>query len=168
MRGMRKPVGFIGFSNSGKTTLAVALVRLFSERGERVAYVKHTHHAVGSLVDGGDTHRALEAGASIVVVADDEETIRWDRDAGERGPEPYEDPATLVGSIDADRILVEGWKDLRAWPVVLVERCGKETMRPVEGIAAVVSDFEETLPVPRFAPGDLDAIARFVDKIASS
>jgi hypothetical protein len=41
-------------------------------------------------------------------------------------------------------------------------------MRPVDGIAAVVSDFEETLPVPRFAPGDVVAIAGFVDKISGS
>lgn len=165
---MRKPVGVIGFSSSGKTALAVALVRVFSERGERVAYVKHTHHAVGSLGDGGDTRRALDAGASVAIVADDEESILWDRDGARAGPEPYEDPAALVASIDADRIFVEGWKDLRLWPVILVERSGLETMRPVEGIAAVVSDCEESLPVPCFAPGDIGAIAQFVDGIAGS
>ena len=165
---MRKPVALIGFSNSGKTSLVVALVRVFSGRGERVAYVKHTHHAVGSLEDGGDSRRALDAGASVVVVADEEEAIRWKRDGERSGPEPYDDPVALVASIEVDRILVEGWKDLRIWPVVLVERSGQETMRPVAGIVAVVSDFEETLPVPRYAPGDIDAIALFVDKIADS
>ena len=165
---MRKPVGIIGFSNSGKTSLGVALVRIFSDRGERVAYVKHTHHVVGSLADGGDTRRALDAGASLVVVADDEESVRWERSGTRLGPEPYDDPASLVAALDADRMLVEGWKDLRLWPVILVERSGQDTMRPAEGIVAVVSDFEERLPVPRFLPGDVAAIAAFVDGITGS
>ena len=41
-------------------------------------------------------------------------------------------------------------------------------MRPAEGIVAVVSDFEERLPVPRFVPGDVDGFAAFVDGITSS
>ena len=163
---MRTPVGIIGFSRSGKTTLAIELIRRFSALGERVAYVKHTHHAVGSLGEGGDSGRALDAGAAVVVVADDEEAIKWGPDGPRGVPTPYDDPLSLVASLDADRVFVEGWKDLRLWPVLLVERAGQETMRPVEGIAAVVSDFEETLPVPCFAPGDLDAITAFVDRIA--
>ncbi|MCM2314790.1 MAG: molybdopterin-guanine dinucleotide biosynthesis protein B [Thermoanaerobaculia bacterium] len=165
---MRTILGIIGFSNSGKTSLAVELARRFSERGERVAYVKHTHHAVGSLGDGGDTRRVLDAGASVVIVADEEEAIRWQRGGAREGPDPYDDPAALVDSIDADRILVEGWKDLRLWPVLLVERAGQETMRPINGVSAVVSDGGESLDVPRFAPADLDAIVRFVDKLGGS
>lgn len=162
---MRTPVGIIGFSNSGKTSLAVELVRVFSSRGERVAYVKHTHHVVGSLGDGGDTRRALDAGAALVVIADEEDAVRWLRGGEREGPEPYDDPSALVASIDADRILVEGWKDLRLWPVILVERAGQDSMRPLERVAAVVSDSDDSLEVPRFAPDDLDAIVRFVAKL---
>jgi molybdopterin-guanine dinucleotide biosynthesis protein B len=165
---MRGTIGIIGFSRSGKTTLAVALVRLFSARGRRSAYVKHTHHAVGELADGGDTRLALEAGAAIVVVADDDEAVRWDAAGRKLGPEPYDDPASLVASIDADLVIVEGWKDLRLWPVILVEREGLEHLRPAPAIAAVVCDADAGLPVPRFAPADLDAIAAFVDRISGA
>lgn len=165
---MRRPVGIIGFSRSGKTTLAVALVRHFSARGERVAYVKHTHHAVGELTDGGDSRLALEAGAAVVLVADEDEAVRWDSEGGKGAPESYDDPAALVAAIDADRIFVEGWKDLRLWPVILVEREGLEHLRPATEIAAVVSDADAGLSVPRFAPGDLAAIAAFVDRISGA
>lgn len=162
---MRTPIGIIGYSGSGKTTLAVALVRLFSARGERVAYVKHTHHAVASLGDGGDTRRALDAGAAIVVVADEGAATRWERDGAATGPFAFGDPVSLVASIDAERIVVEGWKQLRAWPVVLVERAGAERVRPVSEIAAVVSDADPGLDAPTFAPSDVEAIARFIDRI---
>lgn len=164
---MRSTIGIIGFSRSGKTTLAVALVRHFAARGERVAYVKHTHHAVGALGDEGDTHLARLAGASVVVAADEEDSVEWNAGGQMSAPEPYDDPAILVGSIDADLVVVEGWKDLRLWPVILVERAGIERLRPAPAIVAVVSDAESELPVPRFAPDDLAGIARFVDRIAS-
>jgi len=165
---MRSPVGIIGFSRSGKTTLAVALVRLFAGRGERVAYVKHTHHAVGELADGGDTRLALDAGASIVTVADEDEAVRWDRSGHREGPFPYDGPSSLIASIEVDRVIVEGWKDERIWPVILVERDGADTLRPATGIAAIVTSAATTLPVPHFSPDDVTAIAEFVDKITGS
>ncbi|MFA6957624.1 MAG: molybdopterin-guanine dinucleotide biosynthesis protein MobB [Thermoanaerobaculia bacterium] len=165
---MRRLVGIIGFSRSGKTTLAVALVRHFAGRGERVAYVKHTHHAVGELAHGGDTRLALDAGAALVVIADEEDAVRWDRAGNREGPLPYESPSSLVSSVDAERVIVEGWKDTRLWPVILVEREGADSLRPATGIAAVVSSSPTALPVPHFAPDDLAAIAAFVDKIAGS
>jgi molybdopterin-guanine dinucleotide biosynthesis protein B len=163
---MPSPVGIIGFSRSGKTTLAVALVRHFTERGRRVAYVKHTHHAVGDLPDGGDTRRALDAGAAVAVLAGEDEALRWDRAGRPEGPVAYDGPASLVASIDADLVIVEGWKDERNWPVILVEREGADTLRPATGIAAIVTTSATTLPVPHFDPDDVAGIAAFVDKIA--
>jgi len=165
---MRSPVGIIGFSRSGKTTLAVGLVRHFAGCGERVAYVKHTHHAVGELADGGDTRLALDAGAALAVIADEDDAVRWDHSGGREGPFPYDSPSSLVASIDADRVIVEGWKDERSWPVILVEREGLDSLRPATGIAAIVTAVETTLPVPHFALDDVAAIAAFVDKIAGS
>lgn len=128
--------------------------------------MKHTHHAVGELPEGGDTGRALDAGAAIVVIADEDEAVRWDRRGRREGPVAYEGPASLVASIDADLVIVEGWKDERNWPVILVEREGADSLRPATGIAAIVTSAATTLPVPHFDPDDVAGIAAFVDKIA--
>lgn len=164
---MRSTIGIIGFSRSGKTTLAVALVSHFAVRGERVAYIKHTHHTVATLVDGGDTRRALDAGALVAVIADDREAVRWNRAGLREGPTPYECPAALVAAVDASRIIVEGWKNERSWPVILVERTEGDTLRPATGVAAVVTAASNSSPLPHFAPDDVAAIAAFVDKITS-
>ena len=36
--------GLAGFSNSGKTTLTVALIKIFSQKGFSVGSIKHAHH----------------------------------------------------------------------------------------------------------------------------
>ncbi|MEP4465028.1 molybdopterin-guanine dinucleotide biosynthesis protein B, partial [Marinobacter alexandrii] len=39
-------IGIVGWKNSGKTTLASALIRELTVRGLRVNSIKHAHHGV--------------------------------------------------------------------------------------------------------------------------
>ena len=59
----------VGYSNSGKTTLIVKLIREFKKRGYRIATIKHHHKNVEMDVPGKDTWRHAEAGADTVVLA---------------------------------------------------------------------------------------------------
>lgn len=94
-----KILAVTGFSNSGKTTLIVELIKHCVARGDRVAAIKHTHHEVTDI-DGGDTGRFQAAGASTVILTH-VEAIR------------------LIGGLDqldADVVLIEGFKSFYGWP----------------------------------------------------
>lgn len=162
---MRSPVAFIGYSNSGKTTLLVSLVDEFARAGERVAVIKHTHHDPTRRKPWGDTERFLEAGAVQVVLAGHNEAVIMRKDE-----EPQKRPLSSVDQIpswlDADRIFVEGFKTLDLWPRVLVERVVGELVRPIPQVEAVVTDSMDHFDVPSFRHDDLDGLREFLDKIS--
>lgn len=103
-----KLFGITGWKNSGKTTLIVALVELFTARGLRVATVKHAHHNFDIDHEGKDSFRHRAAGATEVIVSSGN---RWALIHENRG----EDEASLDDllahlSPDIDLVLVEGFK----------------------------------------------------------
>ncbi|MEY3459102.1 MAG: Molybdopterin-guanine dinucleotide biosynthesis protein, partial [Planctomycetota bacterium] len=59
-------IHIIGRKNSGKTTLVCELLNALSERGLRVASVKHTHHRHELDTPGKDSHKHRESGAAAV------------------------------------------------------------------------------------------------------
>ncbi|WP_228141623.1 molybdopterin-guanine dinucleotide biosynthesis protein B, partial [Marinobacter sp. X15-166B] len=64
-----KVIGIVGWKNSGKTTLASALIRELSGRGLTVNAIKHAHHRVDVDQPGTDSYRHREAGAQEVILA---------------------------------------------------------------------------------------------------
>lgn len=106
-------VQFAGWSRSGKTTLIAELIRRLTARGERIGAIKHTHHP---LVDEnrGDTAKFLDAGASIAILASDDEAIVFTRNSSQRIA--YRSPDELpahCGNVDV--VLVEGFKSFTGW-----------------------------------------------------
>ena len=90
--------------------MLVALIRHFVAHGERVAAIKHTHHALNDE-RRGDTARFEAAGASQVILAGDGEAIVFpDRHVR------YERPDELLAFCDADIVLIEGFKNFDGWP----------------------------------------------------
>ena len=67
-------VGFIGYSNTGKTTLIEKLIPIFTSRGLRVAAIKHAHHGFDMDRPGKDSYRYRQAGAGQVLIATEQ---RW-------------------------------------------------------------------------------------------
>jgi molybdopterin-guanine dinucleotide biosynthesis protein B len=108
-----------GTSGAGKTTLIVALIRHFVTRGERVAAIKHTHHAVNEE-RRGDTRMFESAGAEPVIFAGDGEAVIFSRVAAERIQ--FTSPRELLDRITADVVLVEGFKKYDGWPRVELDR----------------------------------------------
>ena len=105
----------VGESGSGKTTLIVALIRHFVTSGQSVAAIKHTHHPLNND-RRGDTAAFEAAGASAVIFARDGEAIA----GGKRVR--FESPRDLLDHIDADVVLVEGFKQFDAWPRIELDR----------------------------------------------
>lgn len=105
--------GVTGWSGSGKTTLLVELIAHLVARGLRVAAIKHTHHAVNDE-DRGDTARFRVAGAAPVVLAGNGVAIVFSDSAPRR--ETWREPTDILSLVDADIVLVEGFKGRGDWP----------------------------------------------------
>lgn len=134
-------VHIVGRKNSGKTTLVCELVREFTDRGIRVATIKHTHHHHELDTPGKDSHLHREAGAAGVGILSPQMTAMFipsDREL--RGEQRYEQFESLFA--DCRLILVEGDLNSTA-PRVEVWR-GVVSEEPYAAgdpkIAAVISD----------------------------
>ena len=159
---MPKTVGFVGFSESGKTTLATRVAAELTRRGFRVAALKDAHHGFDMDKPGKDSWRYREAGASQVIVRSNR---RWAMLV--ETPEQPSVEELLARFSDADVILVEGFKNEGAFPKIEVRRRACEANPRLslmhDDVVAVASDFEEPDErVPRLDINDPAAVADFV------
>ena len=164
---MPKTVGFVGFSESGKTTLATRFAAELTRRGFRVAALKDAHHGFDMDKPGKDSWRYREAGASQVIVRSDR---RWAMLV--ETPEQPSVEELLARFSDVDVILVEGFKNEGAFPKIEVRRRACEANPRLslmhDDVVAVASDFEEPDErVPRLDINDPAAVADFVVSLGS-
>ena len=61
--------GLAGFSNSGKTTISISLIKIFKERGFSIGTIKHAHHDFEIDKPGKDSWRHREAGSQEIIVS---------------------------------------------------------------------------------------------------
>jgi molybdopterin-guanine dinucleotide biosynthesis protein B len=113
-----KTIGFIGYSNSGKTTLIEKLIPLLTARGLSVSAVKNAHHGFDMDRPGKDSYRYREAGASQVLIATSQRWALLTETPG--APAPLE---TLLAQLaPCDLVLVEGFKSEGQVPRIEVRR----------------------------------------------
>ena len=67
-------IGFAAYSGTGKTTLLVKLLSIFTKQSLRVGVIKHAHHTFEIDYPGKDSYELRKAGASQVLIAS---KIRW-------------------------------------------------------------------------------------------
>ena len=157
-----KTIGFIGYSNTGKTTLIEKLIPLFNARGLRVAAIKHAHHGFDMDRPGKDSYRYREAGARQVLIATGE---RWALLS--ETPRPATLDELLAVLAPCDLVLVEGFRSEGMFPRVEVRRANN-TEAPLfphdPNVIALAADhpIETTLPVL-----DLNDAAKIGEFIAS-
>lgn len=160
-RGRRAPavVQVVGAHESGKTTLASALVAALVAKGVRVAAVKHTRHEHPTDMPGKDSEVLAASGAEPVVLVAASRVARHQRLASPPGLSAVLlDPALSA----ADVVLVEGFREA-AFPKIEVVRgaTGREPVAASDpSVFAVVTDVPTPHPaaVPRFSPGDLSVL----------
>ena len=61
--------GLAGFSNSGKTTLALSLIKVFRKKGYSLGTIKHAHHNFDIDKPGKDSWKHREAGSQEIIVS---------------------------------------------------------------------------------------------------
>lgn len=158
-------VGIAGWKKSGKTTLTVRLVELFTQRGLKVVTVKHAHHAFD--IDDGqtDSARHRRAGARQVAVVSGR---RWALVTELDGvPEPNFDE--IVAALDpADLIIVEGYKTAPI-PKIEARRSASITKRELwredARVIAVAADHHvDAGGLPVLDLDDVEAIADLIDR----
>ncbi len=159
-------VGIVGWHDSGKTTLMVALVAELVARGHRVSTVKHAHHGFDVDTPGKDSWKHRDAGATEVMVGS---AARWALMHELRGdPEPSLD-ALLATMNPVDLVLVEGFKHADHEKIEIY-RAGLDQPPLALDDASIVAlaDAGATPDIPekvaRLDPGDPVAVADFIER----
>jgi len=150
-------VSIVGMTNSGKTTLVVKLISEITRRGYRVATIKHAQEI--HFEPGKDSERHIRSGSEITAVVTPQEAILIKPIATEVEPEEI---ARLLG-VDYDIILVEGFKQADQ-PKIEIRYGGKEPLKNIKNLIAVVSDGSVKAGIRRFSTNDAVGIVDLLEK----
>jgi len=152
-------VGFVGRSNSGKTTLIERLLPELVLAGYRVATIKHAGHGFDLDTEGKDSWRHKRAGASTVVVVSKGSLAMFSDVSSEIQVEEVRDKFL---DADLDLIIAEGWKSEGFPKVVIVrDQFGEVPISP-DGLLAVVSNTPVQVSVPTFHPDDIKGLCELL------
>ncbi len=157
-------VSFVGYHDSGKTTLAVEVARLLLKKGLRVGVLKSSKEPRPHLERGlSDTNLFWQAGVAKVAF--------WGKKEGFlRFFVPEKDDFSFWYFInrffpEEDLVICEGFKGLRTLPKIeVVKKKGLESplfRKGLPGLIAVVSDEPLETPCPRLPP-EPEKIASFI------
>lgn len=158
---MPETVTFIGWHDSGKTTILCRVVERLKDRGWNVAVIKSSSHK-GIVFDkkGTDTDRLKEAGAqAVALIAPDQMVI-----FGENRGMPL--PALAQRYFpDADIVIGEGFKSAQGVDKIEVAASGRapSLFKEVRQVVAVVTD-QEAPGVMVFKTDEVDELAQFIEK----
>ncbi|PYI56463.1 molybdopterin-guanine dinucleotide biosynthesis protein B [Paenibacillus flagellatus] len=164
-------VGFAGYSDSGKTTLAVRVVACLRRRGRRVAVVKHDAHGHYREAPGTDSARYIEeADADAVVVVSPGRTVRMEKTRSDASGLSRE----LEKLSGYDLIVVEGFKTDSHPKIVVVRTTGQAEAIDASAppVIAVAAKKGERLPesaarhgsVPMLDIDDPESVAAFIER----
>jgi len=154
-------IGIVGWKNSGKTTLASALIRELSGRGLTVNSVKHAHHGVDVDQPGTDSYKHRDAGAQEVILAGGQRFAIMHELRGAKEPTLDE---LLARSGPCDWVVVEGFKTHLHRKIEVHRRESSQTpLYPEDpSIVALAADYATEFSGPVFDVNDIAGIADFV------
>ncbi|MEN6460321.1 MAG: molybdopterin-guanine dinucleotide biosynthesis protein B [Syntrophomonas sp.] len=157
-------IGFVGYSNSGKTLVVASMIKILSSRGYRVASLKHASHGYDMDVPGKDSWQHYESGAEKVVVVGPSSFMVHQRCSA---PPALNDILSMVN--DVDIILLEGFKSEPVPKVVIIrEEVQTEVIKIDSEALAVVSDMALKLDIPIFSFEQLDLLADYLLDVVPS
>ncbi len=153
-------VHIVGRRNSGKTTLVCDLVKELSDRGLKVATVKHTHHRHELDTPGKDSWKHRQAGAAGVGILSPHMLAAFvpseraaDDGAGYRRMELLFEHCDLLlveGDLETDAWKLEVWHPDTAAPPYAADRTD---------IHAVITDSPPAAEFRHLPRSDLAAVA---------
>jgi molybdopterin-guanine dinucleotide biosynthesis protein B len=156
-----KTIGFIGYSNSGKTTLIERLVPLFRARGLKVSAIKNAHHGFDMDRPGKDSFRYREAGADQVLIATGRRWALLTETPG--GPASLDE--LLAQLAPCDLVIIEGFKSEGHLPRIEVRRANavEPAIFPHDpNVIAVAADYRVDTQLPLLDLNHPPSIAEFI------
>ncbi|MEL6203540.1 MAG: molybdopterin-guanine dinucleotide biosynthesis protein B [Pseudomonadota bacterium] len=143
-------IGIVGWKNSGKTTLAAALIAELTARDLVVASVKSAHHDFQIDDPKTDSGKHATAGAAQTAILG---SARWAIMGNDKDAEPLTLDDILARMSPCDVIVIEGFKN-STHPKIEVrgDRDDRSTLADTDpAIIAIASDaqIETSLPVFR-------------------
>lgn len=157
-------ISIVGLSGSGKTALVVKLISLLTEKGMRVATIKHSCHPHPLDAPGKDSHRHKEAGAERVLFIGPKALQLVADVEGEPTPESL--AGTYLSGMDL--IIVEGFIQSRTEKIEVVrsERSKRPVSSTSDGLIAIATDMDpgdfKDAGVPVLDLNSVEAIADFI------
>lgn len=119
-------IAFIGYQNSGKTTLVEKVIAELTRRGLRVGSLKHHgHHGFDIDVPAKDTWRHHQAGSKHVGLIC---ATRWAEYADTREEDEMPARELLLRYNDVDVVIIEGYKT-EGFDNIVVARSGVDRLR---------------------------------------
>jgi len=161
MNGQAVPiVAIVGRSKVGKTTFIEKLIPRLSERGVKVATIKHHHLDFEIDREGKDTYRHRKAGARTTIISSPRKIALIEDVEQELSLE--EILSRFVRS--ADILIAEGYKKEQIPKIEFYVR--KEGQSPVcmddANLVAIVTDEKTDMPIPHFSTDDASGVADFI------
>ena len=150
-------IAFVGGHNSGKTTVVSGLIRELSQRGFKIAAIKHARSPL--VIEGHrDSEQLFAAGARIGYTASPGLALRYQREERAKTlPEIYAEVAPGM-----DLVMVEGFKQEPGPKIEVLRQEINSSLLEVEGLIARVADFAPGDDLPRFDHGDFTGLADFI------
>ncbi|MEN1937599.1 molybdopterin-guanine dinucleotide biosynthesis protein B [Paenibacillus sp. 102] len=126
----------VGYQNSGKTTLTEKLIQAFSDKGMKVATIKHHGHGGYPEVPQKDSERHRWAGAVVSSV----EGAGLLSLSSLRDKWPLQEIIRLYEFFEVDLILIEGYKT-ENYPKIVLLRSMEDIslLNKVENVMAVIT-----------------------------
>jgi molybdopterin-guanine dinucleotide biosynthesis protein B len=150
-----KVVGFIGYKDSGKTTLTHALAHELTSRGHEVAVVKHSSHSLD--LPGKDTAVLGETVRRVGFISPQGSGLFWKESLSLENIIPY---------LEADIVLVEGLKAERTFPKIVCLRGKPDDRDLFDGLtmcAVGPASHVEGIDVPLLGRDEVGRIADLVE-----
>lgn len=162
-------IAFVGWHNSGKTTVAVQVASQLRTRGYKVGVMKSTKEiGLAPERQNSDTSRYAQVGtARVALLAPDVVIIRGE-DMGSMRQDPFD--LAQVFFADMDFVLIEGCKHVQRLAKIEVLREGIpeppiHTSVAGNQVLALVCDTPVSAPIPCFHSSDTVGIARFIEQL---
>ncbi|MCJ7790160.1 MAG: molybdopterin-guanine dinucleotide biosynthesis protein B, partial [Candidatus Atribacteria bacterium] len=109
---MMKAIGIAGYKKSGKTTLLLKLAEELTNKGYQVAAIKHISEDIDDEADS-DTTKYKKYLSQVAAISTKESVIHW------KGKSNLEE---ILKFLDADIILIEGFKNEKTFPKIVCLR----------------------------------------------
>jgi len=156
-------LSIIGKSNSGKTTFIEKLIPVLTEKGYRIATVKHDRsHGFDFDKEGKDSWRHKHAGATVTVLSSPK-LLALVRDVEK------ELSLTEIASRytdNTDLLIAEGYKEGDHHKIEIADGLAENNLscKNDSHVIALISDDKYGLDIPQFKRDDVSEIAKWIMK----